>query len=158
PSSISDVINECIGNYSVLSPTDSPVSISNIFAGNTILFVEDIEINREIVLALLEPTQVSIDCAENGVQAVQMFCKNPEKYDLIFMDVQMPEMDGYEATRQIRSLNLPQGKTVPIVAMTANVFKEDVQRCHDAGMNGHLGKPLDIDDVVGTMRQYLWNK
>jgi CheY-like chemotaxis protein len=134
------------------------VSISNIFAGNTILFVEDIEINREIVLALLEPTQVSIDCAENGVQAVQMFCKNPEKYDLIFMDVQMPEMDGYEATRQIRSLNLPQGKTVPIVAMTANVFKEDVQRCHDAGMNGHLGKPLDIDDVVGTMRQYLWNK
>jgi signal transduction histidine kinase/DNA-binding response OmpR family regulator len=158
PSSIADVINECIGNFSTSSQANNYVSINNIFAGYNLLFVEDIEINREIVIALLEPTQVNIDCAENGVQAVKMFCKNPEKYDLIFMDVQMPEMDGYEATRQIRSLNLPQGKTIPIVAMTANVFKEDIQRCLDAGMNGHLGKPLNMEEVIASMRNYLWNK
>jgi signal transduction histidine kinase/CheY-like chemotaxis protein len=155
PSSISDVISECIGV--VNSKTDSePVSIDKIFDGKNILFAEDIDINREIVMTLLEPTGVHIDCAENGVEAVRMFCKEPEKYDLIFMDVQMPEMDGYEATRQIRSLNhIPNAATIPIVAMTANVFKEDIENCHAAGMNGHLGKPLNMDDMIQMMLRFI---
>ncbi|MCL1830223.1 MAG: bacteriohemerythrin [Oscillospiraceae bacterium] len=125
------------------------------FEGHYILLAEDIEINREIVLALLEPTMLTIDCAENGLEVVEMFKADPEKYELIFMDMQMPEMDGLEATRVIRSLDLPNAKTIPIIAMTANAFREDVVRCLDAGMNGHLGKPLDFDDVLSKLRNYL---
>ncbi|MDR2088253.1 MAG: response regulator, partial [Clostridiales Family XIII bacterium] len=73
----------------------------------------------------------------------------------IFMDVQMPEMDGYEATRRIRALDLPNAATVPIIAMTANVFREDIEKCLEAGMNGHLGKPLDIGEVLATFRSVL---
>jgi CheY-like chemotaxis protein len=74
---------------------------------------------------------------------------------MIFMDVQMPEMDGYEATQQIRSLSVPHAKTVPIVAMTANVFKEDVEKCLASGMNDHIGKPLDMEDLINKMTGYL---
>ena len=84
-----------------------------------------------------------------------MFSADPERYDLIFMDLQMPEMDGYEATRRIRALNVPQTGKIPIVAMTANVFREDVERCLAAGMNDHLGKPLDFNDVMRILRTYL---
>ena len=117
------------------------------FAGRKILLAEDIEINREIVLALLEPTCLEIDCVENGRDALRKFSENPEKYEMIFMDVQMPEMDGYEATRLIRKLDNPRAKTIPIVAMTANVFREDIEKCLEAGMNGHIGKPLDFNLV-----------
>ncbi|MDR3277359.1 MAG: response regulator [Oscillospiraceae bacterium] len=125
------------------------------FAGRCILLAEDVEINREIVLALLEPTELSVDCAENGEEAVALYRARPEKYEMIFMDVQMPKMDGLEATRQIRALDFPSAATVPIVAMTANVFREDVERCLDAGMNAHIGKPLDFDNVLAMLRQYL---
>ena len=127
------------------------------FAGRCILLAEDIEINREIVGALLEPTLLSIDYAETGGEAVKMFAENPGKYELIFMDIQMPEMDGLEATRRIRALDVPKAQTIPIIAMTANAFKEDVVKCLDAGMNGHLGKPLDFDDVLNKLRTYLLN-
>jgi signal transduction histidine kinase/CheY-like chemotaxis protein len=129
--------------------------IDNIFEGRRIMLVEDVEINREIVLILLEPTKLIIDCAENGIHAVRMFREAPELYDFIFMDIQMPEMDGYEATRRIRESGVPEAKTVPIVAMTANVFKEDIENCMKAGMNDHIGKPLDIDDVLAILRKYL---
>jgi CheY-like chemotaxis protein len=127
----------------------------NDFTGYSILLAEDIEINRVIVKALLAPTKLHIDYAENGVQAVEMFRAAPDKYDMIFMDVQMPEMDGYEATRQIRSLDLPKAGTIPIIAMTANVFREDVEKCLEAGMNGHLGKPFELDDILKQMQQYI---
>jgi CheY-like chemotaxis protein len=107
---------------------------------------------------LFEPTRVNIDCAENGAVAVRMFTASPEKYDMIFMDVQMPEMDGYEATRQIRALDAPRAKTIPIIAMTANVFSEDVEKCLAAGMNGHLGKPLDFNKVLNKLHVYLHRK
>ena len=157
PSAIADVISECIGiaNERI---DDTPMDLTGIFEGRHILFAEDMEINREIVIALLEPTGLAVDCAENGTEAVNMFIKAPEKYDLIFMDVQMPEMDGYEATRQIRSLGLPRSKEIPIVAMTANVFKEDVERCLAAGMNGHLGKPLDIDELLRALTKYIGSR
>jgi len=125
------------------------------FAGSRILLVEDVEINREIVVTLLEPTLLEIDCAGNGAEGVRMFSENPEKYDMIFMDVQMPEMDGYEATRQIRALDVPRAKDIPIVAMTANVFREDIARCLEAGMNSHVGKPLDFREVLEMLRKYL---
>jgi CheY-like chemotaxis protein len=120
-----------------------------------VLLAEDAEINREIVLTLLEPTKLHIECAENGAEAVRLFTENPERYDVIFMDVQMPEMDGYEATRCIRALDVPNAGTVPIIAMTANVFREDIEKCIQAGMNGHLGKPLDIDEVLTVFKKVL---
>jgi len=130
-------------------------NVDGLFAGCRILLAEDVEINREIVMALLEPTCVTIDCAENGARAVRMFRQSPELYDLILMDVQMPEMDGYEATRTIRMLDAPNAKTVPIVAMTANVFREDVERCLEAGMNDHIGKPINYDEVMEKLRMYI---
>ncbi|MCL2797337.1 MAG: ATP-binding protein [Firmicutes bacterium] len=125
------------------------------FAGRGVLLVEDIEINREIVLTLLEPTRLRIDCAVNGAEAVRMFNEAPEKYEMILMDVQMPEMDGYEATRLIRASDASNAKTIPIVAMTANVFKEDVEKCIRSGMNGHIGKPIDINALSEKLRMYL---
>ena len=85
-----------------------------------------------------------------------MFAEAPQKYDMIFMDIQMPEMDGYEATRRIRALDIPSAKTIPIIAMTANVFREDIEKCLNAGMNSHVGKPLDFEEVLGRLRSY-WN-
>ena len=125
------------------------------FEGYSILLAEDVEINREIVIYLLEPTGISIDCAENGSQAVELFQESPEKYDLIFMDMQMPEMDGCEATRRIRALGIPAAAAIPIIAMTANAFREDAEKCFEAGMNAHLGKPLDTSAVFGVLRKYL---
>jgi CheY-like chemotaxis protein len=129
--------------------------IKGIFEGRRILLVEDVDVNREIVQALLEPTGLKIDCAENGLVAVQMFLETPEIYDMILMDVQMPELDGYEATRRIRALDHPNAKTVKIIAMTANVFKEDIEKCLEAGMDNHLGKPLNFDEVLDRLRSYL---
>ena len=126
-----------------------------VFAGKRILLAEDVEINHEIVMALLEPTALTIDCAKNGAQAVHMFSQTPEIYDMIFMDLQMPEMDGLEATRRIRALDIPNAESVPIIAMTANVFREDIQQCLDAGMNSHVGKPLDIDEVLNVLKLHL---
>ena len=125
------------------------------FTGYRILLAEDVEINREIVTALLEPTSIAIDCAVNGAEAVNMFSEAPEKYDIIFMDLQMPEMDGFEATRRVRALDAPRAKEIPIVAMTANVFREDIEHCLKAGMNEHLGKPLDFIEVLATLGKYL---
>jgi len=124
------------------------------FRGRRVLLAEDVEINREIVLALLEPTEIEIDCATNGSEAVRMFGSKPKDYDLIFMDLQMPEMDGFEATRRIRAIEGHQ-KRVPIIAMTANVFKEDIEKCLEVGMNDHIGKPLDFNEVIRKLKFYL---
>jgi PAS domain S-box-containing protein len=125
------------------------------FEGNTILLAEDVEVNREIVIALLEPALVDVVCAENGIEAVHLFSEDPERFDMIFMDVQMPEMDGLEATRTIRALGTPKARSIPIVAMTANVFREDIEHCLSVGMNSHVGKPLDFDSVFDKLRRYL---
>jgi signal transduction histidine kinase/CheY-like chemotaxis protein len=124
-------------------------------ADHCILLAEDIEVNREIVIAFVEPTGIGIDCAPNGVEATRLFEQDPRRYDLILMDMQMPEMDGCDATRHIRSLDVPWAKEIPIIALTANVFKDDIDKCLAAGMNDHLGKPLDQDKVIEVIRTYL---
>jgi signal transduction histidine kinase/DNA-binding response OmpR family regulator len=173
PSSIADCINQCIGREEEKTQNQEP-GIADDFSGRRIILAEDIEINREIVLSLLEPTHLGIDCAANGKEAVDLFSASPGSYDMIFMDVQMPEMDGYEATRKIReleenhekSMSFDEGKTqrdgterqrshIPIIAMTANVFREDVEKCLEAGMDGHVGKPLDMAEVLVQLRKYL---
>jgi CheY-like chemotaxis protein len=164
PSIILDTINESLGVKEQKPETQQQKAET--FAGRRILLAEDVEINREIVLTLLEPTLLEIECAENGAQAVRMFADAPEKYDMIFMDLQMPEIDGYEATRRIRALeaelaeqpndsNRNLRKQIPIIAMTANVFREDIDKCLEAGMNGHVGKPLDINVVLEKLHNYL---
>ena len=154
PSSIADIIIECLGIEQKPLDQSQPFGTDN-FEGYCILLADDVEINRDIVITLLEPTNLKIDCAVNGLEAVQMFNEAPEKYDMIFMDVQMPEMDGYEATCKIRMLDIPNAKEIPIVAMTANVFSADIERCLGAGMNDHVGKPLDINIVLEKLRRYL---
>ncbi len=155
PSTIAEVINECLGVDKRQAEKSHSAEIAGIFAGRRILLAEDVEINREIVQTLLEPTKVEIDFAENGAEAVRKFTENPKKYEMIFMDIQMPEMDGYEATRSIRALDIIMAKTIPIVAMTANVFKEDIEKCLEAGMNSHIGKPIDFDEVLKTLHSFL---
>ena len=123
--------------------------------GKCLLLAEDVDVNREIMIALLEPTNLKIVCAENGTQVVSMFTEAPDMYDMIFMDLQMPEMDGYEATRRIRSLDIPWANAIPIIAMTANAFREDIDKCLEVGMDGHLSKPLELDKVFGILKKYL---
>jgi PAS domain S-box-containing protein len=122
--------------------------------GKKLLLVEDIDINREIIITLLEDTGIEIECAENGLQAVERIARD-EKFDIILMDIQMPVLDGIAATERIRALALPQAVSVPIVAMTANAFKEDVQRCIDAGMNGHIAKPIELDSLLENIAKQI---
>jgi CheY-like chemotaxis protein len=156
PSTVADCINRCLGvKESLAEEAEEQGEVADDFSGRCVLLAEDVEINREIVLALLAPTNLRIECAEDGTEAVKLFSENPERYDLILMDVQMPELDGYEASRQIRALDAPKAAAVPIIAMTANVFREDIERCLASGMNAHLGKPLNIDAVLEVLRKYL---
>ena len=154
PSTIADIINDCLGtsDADAASPDAARVSI---FKGRRVLFAEDVELNREIVISLLESTELELVIAENGIQAVEIFEQDPMLYDMVLMDIQMPEMDGYTATRVIRAMDFPWAKAVPIVAMTANVFREDVERCFEAGMNDHIGKPIDIGIVINKLKHYL---
>jgi signal transduction histidine kinase/CheY-like chemotaxis protein len=141
------------GGMGVAATTASDAT--GIFADCRILLAEDIDINREIVAAMLEPTRVEIDSVGNGEEALRNVNDAPDRYDLILMDVQMPTMDGLEATRRIRALDAPEAKTVPIIAMTAHVFREDIEKCLEAGMNNHVSKPLEFVELVEKMRLYL---
>ncbi|MDR2313701.1 MAG: response regulator [Spirochaetaceae bacterium] len=153
-STIMDLISESIDSEEPKAE-ETAYSESGNFAGHTLLLAEDVEINREIVTALLEPTGLAIRSAENGREALRLFSEDPGAYDMIFMDVHMPEMDGYEATRRIRALDIPRAKTVPIVALTANVFRQDIEQCLASGMNDHIGKPLDFNEVLEKLKKYL---
>ena len=120
----------------------------------SLLLAEDVPVNREIFTALLEDTGVRIDEAEDGYAALAKFTRAPEKYDMIIMDVQMPGMDGFEATKAIRSSGVARGESIPILAMTANVFKEDIEKCLACGMNDHLAKPIDEAEVIRKIEEY----
>ncbi len=128
-------------------------------AGLKVLAAEDNEINAEILLELLDIEEVSCEIAENGEEALKKFeSSEPGQYDIIFMDVQMPVMNGYEATRAIRACSHPNAKTIPIIAMTANAFDEDVRMALDAGMNAHLAKPIDMCKLKNIVADLLRNK
>jgi len=120
--------------------------------GNKILLVEDNSINQEIILGLLENSGIKIDIANNGEEALKKYAI--KKYELIFMDLQMPIMDGYEATKIIRAKD----KDIPIIALTANAMKEDMQRTKLVGMNEHLNKPINVELLYKTLFKYLSNK
>ena len=122
-----------------------------------ILIVEDIDINREILVELLKDSKINITQAENGQIAIEKFKEDPEKFDLILMDVQMPVMDGFETTRKIREMDKEKAVSIPIIAMTAHAFKEDVENSIEAGMNGHLSKPLSVEDLFYILSLYLDN-
>jgi signal transduction histidine kinase/CheY-like chemotaxis protein len=145
-------------NFSIWLPeaaTDKEEDVSledaeNRLAGRRALMVDDVAINRMIAISLLEYTGITIDEAEDGAAAVKAFTNSPPyTYDIIYMDVQMPNMDGYAATAAIRAIpDRPDAKTVPIVALTANAFKEDMDRAIKSGMNAHLAKPLEMDKLL----------
>lgn len=126
------------------------------FSGKTFLLVEDNELNREIAEELLSSTGAVIESACDGIESVEKFTESPERYyDLILMDVQMPVLNGYDATRKIRALPRADARAVPILAMTADVFSEDITAALAAGMNAHLAKPLDIALVIRTIARFL---
>ena len=125
--------------------------------GKRILMAEDVFINAEIMKQLMLKKEALIDHAENGKIAVEMFEKSePDYYDAVLMDVRMPEMDGLEATQNIRALDRPDAKKVPIIAMTANAFDEDVQRSLQVGMNAHLSKPVEPQHLYNTLEELIW--
>ena len=126
------------------------------FAGKKILLVEDNELNREITVEILKKSGIEIDTAEDGTAAVEkMLQENPEHYDLILMDIQMPVMDGYKATKQIRRFAKPEIANIPIIAMTANAFEEDRDKAFKAGMNGYIAKPIDVAAMMETLKKFL---
>jgi len=159
PSSVLDAINDVVGNtlQSLDIRTDTSDEVPDLSHLRVIL-AEDVAINREIFIALMEETHIMIDIAENGLIALEMFQEDPDAYDLIIMDVQMPEMDGYQATQAIRALDIPKARTIPIIAMTANVFKEDIERCLESGMDDHLAKPIDEKSVIEKILHYSQGK
>ena len=150
-STLYNKINELIGEEAKsVEPEDDYSDIS----GMHILIAEDIDINWEIISNMLSMFGITCDRAENGRVCVDMMSEAAEgSYELIFMDIQMPEMNGLDATRAIRELENPWAKSIPIVAMTADAFSENVTECMNAGMNGHIAKPIDIKLVIKEIRR-----
>lgn len=127
--------------------------------GVNVLLAEDNELNAEIAAVQLEEFGMNVERVADGKNAVEIFRNHPKgTFDVILMDIMMPEMNGYEATKAIRAMNdRPDGKNIPIIAVTANAFAEDVQASLDAGMNAHLSKPIVIDEVIKTILRYVYN-
>ncbi len=131
-------------------------STAGALAGCRVLMAEDVDQNAEILQDLLELEDMEAEHASNGEIAVRMFSEKPAGYyDVILMDVRMPVMDGLTATRTIRALDRPDAKTIPIIAMTANVFDEDVERSLQSGMNAHLSKPIEPEHLYETMARLI---
>ncbi|MDR2797482.1 MAG: response regulator, partial [Treponema sp.] len=154
PSTLYNILISLMGYQSETAAAEGKIPSYN-WRGKRLLLVEDIEVNREIVIGILEDTGITIDSAENGIRAVEMF--NQNNYDMVLMDIQMPVMDGFDATRAIRKLEKSNAVVCPIIAMTANAFKEDVRECLAAGMNSHISKPIDVKHLFDSVSAYLEN-
>ena len=152
-SDLRDTLLTAIGHMQTAEEQDILPGKSADFRGRHILLVEDNELNREIAMTILHEYGFLVDTAENGAVAVEKVrTSDPGRYDLVLMDVQMPVMDGYTATRRIRALKDPARAAVPIVAMTANVFEEERKQAFDCGMNGFLSKPIVVEELIDALR------
>ncbi len=135
------------------TPTEIP---DEAFAGKKILLVEDNELNQEIAATILEEQGFVVELANDGTVAVDNVEKaDADRYDIILMDIQMPQMDGYEATRCIRALKDKRKANIPIYAMTANAFEEDRQKALESGLDGHIAKPIDIPNLMAVLKEAL---
>ena len=151
-STLFDLLVSTYGKYDVI-PEDN--SLIPDLKGMRVLLAEDNEMNIDVAVDLLELAGITTDVVHNGQEAVDMFFANSADYDVILMDVQMPVMDGYAATKEIRMSDLPQAKSIPIIAMTANAFAEDVSASLAAGMNGHLSKPIETVELFNTLQKIM---
>ena len=152
-SNFKDAIQKMIGTEQKKVPNDTD---NNMLAGKHVLVVEDIDINQLVLMKLLDILGAECDVAENGHSAVEKFLNAPDDmYDLILMDIQMPVMNGYEATRAIRASEHPLARTIPIIAMSANAFVDDVREALNAGMNAHVSKPIVLEQFKSTLREVL---
>ncbi len=126
------------------------------FGGRTVLLAEDLSFNAEIAAEFLNEANINVEFAENGAEAVKMFGESDKgHYSLIFMDIQMPELDGYEATKRIRALDRADARDIPIIAMTANAFIEDIEHSIESGMNGHIAKPIEIPKLAQILTSFF---
>ena len=124
--------------------------------GHNILVAEDNDLNWEILEELLSDAGMELEWAENGKICVEKLqSSEPGTYDAILMDVRMPIMNGYEATREIRALNHPDAQNIPIIAMTADAFSEDIQKCLESGKNAHTAKPINLDEVLSLLKRFI---
>ena len=140
-------------------PAHDDVTIEESLAGKTFLIVDDVGLNRELIKAMLSSIDgLSIDEAADGKEAFETFEKDPSKYSLILMDIQMPVMDGYESTRAIRALDNDFAKNVPIIALTAASLESEIKKCIDAGMNDFIVKPMNHDDLIVMVTEHIHNQ
>jgi CheY-like chemotaxis protein len=159
-SRLAHLFNSLVGNEEELPETMPLQNFEDMdLSGYRVLLVEDNELNVEITTEILEMTGITVDVANDGSEAVDMIRERGDiKYDLILMDIQMPKMNGYDATRAIRNLGCDFCKSVPIIAMTANAFAEDVQAAFSAGMNEHIAKPLDLKALASVLDKWVLGK
>ena len=158
PLSASNLMYELQQIYSRRSKSEVEIPLVEL-EGRRVLVAEDMMVNAQILMMLLDMRSIQADHAVNGKIVVEMFEKSPPNYyDAILMDIRMPEMDGLEATAAIRALDHPDAKTIPIIAMTANAFDEDVQRSLQAGMNAHLSKPVEPEHMYQTLQELIGKK
>ncbi len=154
-SDLRDILSEAAGGV-VVSKEEKPAFDNSLIKGTRLLLVEDNELNREIAEELLTERGFVVEKAENGKEAVDMVKSSSDGYyKLILMDIQMPVMDGYAATKEIRALENPAQADIPIVAMTANAFEEDKKRAIDCGMNAHIAKPIDVEKLIKVVTDIL---
>ena len=143
-------------SYYAKTPAENPETCNEILEGKNILLAEDNDLNAEIAEVILERVGLKIERVEDGIQCVNRIMKMPAgTYDMILMDIQMPQMDGYKATQVIRRLPDKDKACIPIIAMTANAFEEDKRKAIAVGMNGHIAKPIQVDKLLSTLKAVL---
>lgn len=156
PSPLTDCINKCLGGNVLTEDLCKEELRRDLFLGRHLLLADDVEMNREIIKSILEETGIEVTEVENGQEVCTIFEQSPTAFDLILMDIHMPFMDGYAATRYIREREqYPAAAVIPILAMTADVQPADIKRCLDAGMNGHIGKPINPEELLLKIKRCI---
>lgn len=156
-SSLVSAFSKALGEKEELAQQEEPADFD--FTGKRVLLVEDNLINTEVAVMLLEAKGFEVETADNGLRALEMFSKSDEGYyHAILMDIRMPLMDGLTAALNIRHLSNPDARTIPIIAMTANAFDDDIEKSKAAGMNAHLAKPIEPNRMYQTLYDFVFGK